>query len=629
MGHVIYIFDQTGGRYRYLSPNIGRITGHDPAVCLEHRFTDLLDQVHPDDRAGYSVMFARAAESGIGGRPSAIEYRRLMGDGGYRWFREYIVRIPAPEPDQVYVIGTAADITAQVVTATVHREGKQQCAELSKQFKAILDGVPDVIVFQSPDREIVWSNKAAAISLGMTNEELTGRHCFALWQKRELPCENCPVQTSLMSGKPAVAEVTSPDGRTWEIRSIPILSDSSTVTGVIEIARDISLRNSLEEERIKSAKLQSLGTLAGGIAHDFNNLLTGILGNIGLSKLYLDPKHDAHTMLTEAEQVAVRAKRLTSQFITFSEGGAPMKKPVAMAPFIREQISRAVTRPDVTVRCDIEGEIGICEIDEKQFEHVIRNLVSNALDAMGKNGVLTITASMVTVEDDYPAPILDGRYLRLSVTDDGHGIPEKHLPRVFDPYFTTKDIGHGLGLAVAYSVVRKHGGHIAATSRDGNGATFDIYIPSPGGHAGFAADIKPRHQGKVLLMDDEEVIRMATGRLLARHGYEVETAADGDSAVVLFRNAHNIGEPFDVVILDLTVIDGMGGKDALKSIRGIDPSVKAIVSSGYYNDPLMADYREHGFHGKSEKPYLINDLTRLIRQIMSGGGMDDGADGAG
>jgi len=386
------------------------------------------------------------------------------------------------------------------------------------------------------------------------------------------------------------------------------------------LKRDISEKKSQEQEILRAQKLQSLGILAGGIAHDFNNLLTAILGNISLAKDYLSPSEKAFERMVAATRAVERAQQLTAQLLTFSRGGAPVKRKASMGELLRDSVEFVLRGSSVRSVLSIADDLWPVEVDETQMHRVIHNLVLNALQAMPQGGAVHVRAENLALTGNLPPPLNEGRYVRVAIRDSGAGIAREILDKIFDPYFTTKEKGTGLGLASAYSIVKNHGGMMTVKSRIGLGSIFYFYLPAASGVCEAREEnhgTEVRHKAKILVMDDDELIRDLVTELLGAMGFEVSLARDGAEAIAAYVRERQVGRPFDVVVMDVTIPGGMGGKEAIQKLTAIDPGVKAIVSSGYSNDAVMAEYEKHGFVGVLPKPYTPNEIVELLEAVLS------------
>jgi nitrogen-specific signal transduction histidine kinase/ActR/RegA family two-component response regulator len=404
----------------------------------------------------------------------------------------------------------------------------------------------------------------------------------------------------------------------------PIFNKDNRITGAVLVFRDITEKHKIEEDLLRIDKLESVGVLAGGIAHDFNNILSVILGNISLAKMYVKADDERlQKRFSDAELAIMRAKDLTQQLLTFSRGGSPIKKTSAIQSVLKASCRFAVTGSNIQCEFDLPNDLLPVDIDAGQINQVINNLIINAQQAMREGGTIHIKAeNMVSSEEIARQGLVvnKGEYVRIAIQDSGVGIPLENLGKIFDPYFSTKEQGSGLGLATSHSIIKKHGGYITVESSPGNGTTFYIYLPASapsdgsqqagGGHASHG-------KGKILIMDDEDMIREITGELLLNLGYQVEFAKNGNEAIDLYREAQDLEKPFDAVILDLTVPGGMGGKETIKVLREIDPKIKAVVSSGYSSDPIMAEFKEYGFRGVIIKPYRLAELSQTLQNVLS------------
>ena len=373
----------------------------------------------------------------------------------------------------------------------------------------------------------------------------------------------------------------------------------------------------------RTQKLESLGVLAGGIAHDFNNMLTAIMGNISLAKLVGDSGAQAVKRLEAAENAALRAQELTRQLLTFARGGMPVKTAVKrLDELIRETAEFSLRGSSVGCAFDFAPGLWPVEIDAGQFSQVIQNLVVNAQEAMPAGGRIRIRADNQTIDARVQLPVAPGRYVHVRVADSGIGIATEHLEKIFDPYFTTKKRGSGLGLAVSFSIIKQHDGHFTVESRIGLGTTFDIYIPATDKvvqNAPVALNRQHQGDGRILVMDDEEVVREWLGDALRQMGYTPEFAETGEQAIAAHAAAVDQQKPFKALIMDLTIAGGMGGKQALAQIRQREPAVVAIVASGYSNDPVMADFSRFGFSAALPKPFGLAALANVLQRLFEDG----------
>lgn len=513
-------------------------------------------------------------------------------------------------------LATLRDVTERKRIENALRESEEN-------FRALSDNANDSILIVTENGQLAYANKRAAELTGYSVKELMDAGISAL-EKTEDASTALTEIISRDAGRLQHETVIKGKGR----QAIPIEVTSSKTTwhgveATIVIIRDISERKKREADIIRASKLESIGTLAGGIAHDFNNLLTGIVGNVSLARLIVGKENKAHKILEDMEKAALRAKDLTRQLLTFSKGGAPVKKTSSIANIIKESASFIASGS--RARCDfsIAYDLMMVEADEGQIGQVMHNLVLNAMQAMNEAGVVKIAAENRLVTEGDNLPVKEGRYVRITVADTGSGISPENTARIFDPYFTTKEDGTGLGLATVYSIIRNHQGYITFESEAGRGTTFIIYLP--------AIETTPRKavrpadagegpvfgKGRVLIMDDEEIVREAAREILSELGYDVECAATGEETLALYNKAMEEGRPFGVVLMDLTIPGAMGGREAIKKLLEMDPEARAIVSSGYSADSIMSEYKRYGFCAVIAKPYRIADLSKVIYKAMT------------
>lgn len=401
------------------------------------------------------------------------------------------------------------------------------------------------------------------------------------------------------------------------IHSSPIKA-STNIIGAVIVLQDISEKQKIEQELNKTDKLESLGILAGGIAHDFNNILAAILSNIQLAQMKYSRNEDIKKYLQDSIESTYRASELTRQLLTFSRGGAPVKKAASLAELIRDTAEFALRGSNVKAFCKIPESLWPVEVDTGQISQVIYNLVINAKQAMPRGGTVRISAE--NINNRAVNRMSTGNYIKIAVKDQGVGIPKENLSKIFDPFFTTKKEGSGLGLSTSYSIIKRHDGYLEVESEMGLGTTFWIYLPAlnqsvivPEGKKEIAVT---GDKLKILFMDDEEIILNSVTEMLELYGHETISAKDGARTIEMYRQALEEGAPFDVVIMDLTVPGGMGGQETVSHLRSINPNIKAIVSSGYANDPIISNFERFGFSGVVIKPYKIDELIGVLNKVI-------------
>jgi PAS domain S-box-containing protein len=494
--------------------------------------------------------------------------------------------------------------------------------ESEKRYRHLFENMNDAAFLAEVDSgTIIGTNRAAEALLGRKQAEIIGMHQSEL-HPEELFNQYRDIFNEHRAQETATAyecEVMRADG---SIVLVDISASTFSIGGnklVLGIFHDITVRKQMEQEIQKSQKLESLGLLAGGIAHDFNNLLTAIMGNVSFSLHFLKKEDKLYNRLIEAEKATMRARDLTKQLITFSKGGAPITETIEIGEMIEESASFALRGSNVKYALTIAPGTPAIAADPGQINQVLNNLIINADQSMPEGGTININAKSIDLGSDF-APLPGGRYVKISITDQGAGIPEKHLQKIFDPYFSTKQKGSGLGLASTYSIIEKHLGHIGVESEVGVGTTFTIYLPASGKKAAMTDDKETgcvKGTGKILVMDDEEIIQDLVREFLTSLGYTVESAYDGAETLELYSRAKEAGVPFDIVIMDLTIPGGMGGKETIKSLLEIAPYAKAIVSSGYSQDPIMAEFKTYGFSGVVAKPYRLDELASVVKSIIT------------
>lgn len=473
---------------------------------------------------------------------------------------------------------------------------------------------------------ILRTNKAMREHFETTHDTLIGMDYRLVYYGTSTADPQHPCTTILSGASDNVSvETRFPAIDGWYQLSLYSLHDSNgELCGAVSAVENITERKQMEEELVKLQKLKSVGILAGGIAHDFNNSLQGILSIVSMAEAYAKPEDEIYKRLEEAKNAILKSKDLTQQLLTFSKGGDPVKSIISVSEVIRDSAELASIRSNITCMFDLPDDLWPAEADKGQIKQAISNIIINAEQAMPERGTIKVKAENSIVSTKDTLPLKAGNYIKITITDQGTGISQEHLPKIFDPYFTTRQEDRGLGLSIAHSIVNKHVGFITAESEVGIGTTFYIYLPIS--HKKIMATpalnttkertpIKGR--GRILLMDDDDIIRRVVAELLKNLKYEVETAENGSVAIERYKEAMKSNNFFDAVIMDLTIPHGMGGKEAIQKLLEIDPNTRAIVSSGFSDDPIMSDFKKYGFNDALTKPFKIDDLDKKLQSILA------------
>ena len=495
------------------------------------------------------------------------------------------------------------------------------------RYQDLFENAHDLIQIVRPDGRLLYVNRSWRETFGYSPEEVEQGlsifdliagdcqgHCQEVFGQVISSEQVHSIQTTFITktGKPVIIEGNA---------KCKYDSDGPVYTQCI--FHDVTEKRKMEEELIKAQKLESIGVFAGGIAHDFNNLLTAILGNISMAKTSLTKDHPAWIRLDRTERASQRAQGLTQQLLTFSKGGAPIRKTTSLNELLEDSVGFTLRGSSIRVYYELAPDLWPAKVDQGQLSQVAQNLALNASDAMTDGGVFTVKSENMNLEKGKnPSTLKPGRYVLLTFQDNGDGIPSEYLPKVFDPYFSGKKTGSGLGLAISYSVISQHDGLITVDSTVGQGATFHIYLPADDGgelrtELVQIDELQPLTT-RILFMDDDEIVIEVAGSMLSALGCKVEIARDGKEAIELYQAAMQSDTPYDGVIMDLTIPGGMGGKEAIARLREIDPQVKAIVSSGYATDPIMGQYEKFGFVGVVPKPYNLEQLRQTLSLLENG-----------
>jgi PAS domain S-box-containing protein len=515
------------------------------------------------------------------------------------------------------------DITELIETRSALSAEKERLA-------TTLESIAEGVIATDTEGRVTMLNRVAEKLTGWEARQAIGKSiCEVLQIENQEPLGSCGdffqdlLQSQIPVERVENTNLTALDGSALSIylSAAPIRQPDQSVTGAIIVFRDISGEQRIKEELAKAAKLESIGLFAGGIAHDFNNLLTAILGNVSLARAQLSPDHAVFQLLNETEKSSNRAKGLTQQLLTFARGGAPITSLTSSRTLIIDSARFPLSGTNVRLDFAVPDELWPFEVDEGQISQVLQNLVLNASQAMPEGGLLRVAAANLQLDADPGLPLPFGRYLKISVVDQGPGIPAENLDRIFEPFYTTKSTGQGLGLAICYSIIKKHRGLLTVESSPPDGTAFHIYLPASEQQLEVAeiTETVEVKSGRILVMDDDEMILSVVRAMLEFSGYEVVEVEDGETAIAVYKKALESGGRFDAVLIDLTIRGGLGGKEAIARLRSLDPGIRAIVSSGYASDPIMSDYRSYGFCGVIPKPYRAQELTATISAAIRGG----------
>jgi len=503
----------------------------------------------------------------------------------------------------------------QIRDLAERNQARAALQESAKKMTDIVENTSDGFFVLDTDWKFTFVNPEAEKLLGRRRQDLIGRELWSEFLELNGGVFEHNCRRVLLEQGAVEFEASDATGKLWfEVHAYP------SGGGVSVFLRDVTERKRIEEERLTTSKLESLGTLAGGIAHDLNNILTVISGNIGLAQIEA-PSEGANLLsyLAKAGQAAQHAAHLSSQLLTFSKGGAPLKRITSISDLLGQAAEFSLYGSNLRADTDIPAELWKAEIDPGQIEQVINALMINAREAMPHGGTVRVSARNVELGEKHGAFLPAGRYVKIAITDRGGGIDEELATKIFDPYFTTKPIGSGLGLSISYSIVKKHGGMLHLENSSPEGSTFAFYLPAADGEL-LKPEPSPKesvfhfNQQRVLVMDDEAAIRDLTSELLGTLGYEVTAVPDGAEAIKTYERALRHGEHFQAVILDATIRGGMGGLATIEQLRNLDPNVTAIICSGYSDEAALSEFLTYGFRGALPKPFTRNELAEVLRR---------------
>jgi PAS domain S-box-containing protein len=489
-----------------------------------------------------------------------------------------------------------------------------------QKYRQIVETANEGIWVLNRDLNTTFINRQMASLMGCTPEEMVGKPVTGYLFPEDL-ADHEEKLAQRRQGQCGLYErrFRTRDGReVWTLVSgTPLFDEDRSFQGTLAMFMDITERKRAEAERLKIDKLEALGLLAGGIAHDLNNVLMGILGNINLASGG-GSIAEIETRLGAAEAACGQAQTLAQHLLTFAKGGTALRTPQNLRTIVHEAGKLAVCGSESRIEFSFPEDLWEVKVDRGQTHQVFSNLFINAIQAMPCGGRIKVLGKNVELAEAAAPGLAPGKYVAVAVADEGQGIDPQNLQRIFDPYFTTKNLGTGLGLATAYAIVGQHGGLITVDSEPGRGTCFNLFMPAWEGlvQEDKAVEAKPlAGHGRILVVDDDALVREVVSKMLVKLGYDPVLAQDGREALALYTQAQDAGHPFAAVILDLTIPGGMGGVEAAEHLLARDPQARTVVSSGYADHPIMVNYRHYGLRGAIAKPYKMAELSKVLHQV--------------
>ncbi|MGI6549654.1 MAG: PAS domain S-box protein [Syntrophomonadales bacterium] len=618
---VIYTQD-FDGRFIVFNKAVEQLTGYSREELIGMHMNEL---IAPEYLSLCENMINQKLHKG----GSTSYEAEIITKDGQRLPMEISTRLIYEGERPVAIQGASRDIRRRIEVERKLKESEARLADEKERLAVTLTSIGEGVITTDRNGQVTLMNRVAEWITGWTHAEAVDKHLAQVFHLPDLQGENPqdePLAALLTANSPVILDnqrFVRRDGQEImvSVSGAPIRDQRGKSIGTVMVVRDITETIKMHQELLKASKLESLEVLAGGIAHDFNNLMTVVLGNVTLTRLLLDENHEANPLLVEAEKAVTQARNLTQQLLTFARGGKPVKSTIQLPQLIKDATGFALSGSNVRADIHMPDDLWAVEADGGQISQVFNNLIINAVQAMPGGGIVKVKAENINIDASgrQHTPLQNDRYVRVSVEDSGIGIPGENQIKIFDPYFTTKTSGSGLGLSTAHSIVKKHDGFIEVESIPEGGTVFRVYLPAskapvPETHAD-QEDAASGH-GRILVMDDDKQILRTAQNMLKSMGYDVVLAEDGEEALHIYREAFAAGQVFDAVLMDLTIPGGMGGKETLQYLLQIDPQIKAIVSSGYSNDMVMTDYKKWGFKGIVPKPYTIKELGDALQQVI-------------
>jgi PAS domain S-box-containing protein len=609
------------GRFVYVSPSCERITGYRAEEFLQDP-TLMRKIVPPEDAGKIAAHIHSDTITEENPEQHRIDFPIITKSGERKWIAHACRRVYGKDGAYLGRRASNRDITKRKKAEQALKENERllrRAQEIAHVGHWSWDITTNIVT---------WSDEMHRI-FGIDKERFSG-DLNAVIEAAIHPDDRAAVHASNAAvtkenrPQPMEYRIVRPEGtvrHVWAEAGDTVCDGQGNIVRLSGVVQDITDRKKAEDSMLRAQKLESISVLAGGIAHDFNNMLAGIFGYLDMAAESLAENKTKQTgrYLIKARAVFERARALTMQLLTFSKGGAPVRKIMRIATLVQESAQFALSGSNVSCRFALAEDLWPCNCDENQIGQVIDNIVINAKQAMSMGGSISVSGTNMTFgPHEARAPRLAGNYVRLSIQDEGVGIPAEILDRIFDPFFTTKETGHGLGLATVYSIVRRHGGWIEVQSEKGKGSTFHVFLPAadqPGQGEAEGDAVRHKGSGAILVMDDEEYMREVVEAVLQAMGYTVAQARDGREALMLFSRALQAGAPFAVSLLDLTVPAGRSGKDIVAEMRSMQSDALIVAASGYSEDPIMAQPKDFGFDASIRKPFSRVELARLLERL--------------
>lgn len=607
------------GKIEYVNKLFLSRTGYSREEVIGENPKILKSDLHPDEF--YANLWAEITA----GKDWHGRFYNKKKNGDFYWEYQYISPVKNNDGDITHFVAVKIDDTEHVMTENIAKQNEEK-------FNRILDISEDAIVSIDEEYKIMLFNKMAENVFGYTPDEIIGKHINTLLPER-FRANHCSHIDNFALSKISAKRLNErfyklfglqKNGEEFpaEISISQTKEDGKLI--FTALVHDISKQAKMEDKVLRAQRIESIGAIASGIAHDFNNILTVILGNTNLAMLFAKAGNAEKALetLAKIEKATVRSSNLTQQLISFSKSGSSVTGILSASKLVKDTIEFAIKGTNIGCEFFIPDDLWYIDVDETQLNQVLNNMVINASHAMPEGGSIKVEAQNIsTIPKELLSSLSQGKYIQISITDYGVGIKREHLTNIFNAYFTTKANGNGLGLSTSYTIIKKHNGLITVMSELGKGTTFHIYLPASFNNIPIKneEDVTSslKGDGKILIMDDDDEIRDVGSRTLGYIGYNVESVKDGVEAIEMYKRSIAEGKPFDVVIMDLKVHGGMGGKEAVEKLHEIAPEAKTVASGGFPNDPIIVNYQEYGFNGAMCKPFEFKELNKLLQKIIN------------